>query len=275
VHQSRCSNRVLIERNAANLFLHACEASQHEHDPLEYAGREFDQDESLVVIPTQVKGSKATEIQGKISQSLCMGQYFCLCLTCLLMQKITVKMTIPPANEPITTGHRVKKVKYNTTLLPFPSNCAVAYSQTWRRIFKPSIIKLAANHNDSFRTNILLEGPAIALWKVIYSESCYDAVEPDYAGCAAVIKVVSLVFVIYPVPINNLHLLYLEACDALVAWQSAMRKDSINLVVQTLLAEDIEPEQTPDVATYLLKDMQFIFEFPHHQAPVCLQFMSI
>ena len=53
-----------------------------------------------------------------------------------------------------------------------------------------------------------------------------------------------------------------------------MGKDGINIVVQSLLAEGVEQDEAVDVASYLLKDMCFIFEFPDRQAPVSFAALS-
>jgi len=107
-----------------------------------------------------------------------------------------IKMTVPPINEPTNVGRRSKKVKYNTNSLPFPPSRAMAHSQMWRRIYKPSIIEFAASHFDPFGTNSLLETPALTLWNHIYGESSEEAIAPGTAGRAAVIQVVR-VFVVY------------------------------------------------------------------------------
>lgn len=44
-----------LERNTMNLSVHAHEASQHEQDPLEYAGGVFDADDANATVDVMIK----------------------------------------------------------------------------------------------------------------------------------------------------------------------------------------------------------------------------
>lgn len=153
---------------------------------------------------------------------------------------------MPVELECSTSGRRIKKIKYTTASLPFPRSGAAGYLQTWRKVFKPSIIEFGGNDCDPFGTNGGIKQPAVLLWNMIYPNFTRD-VDPGTPGRAALIQIVCASTILC----SNLNFLY-QAGDLLIGWRSTMGKAGIQIVVQTLISEGVGQEEAVDATTYLL-----------------------
>ncbi|KAF8803015.1 hypothetical protein BYT27DRAFT_7305696 [Phlegmacium glaucopus] len=193
-------------------------------DPLEYAGGEFDNDEPVELIKV-ARDMKTSGVHAK--------------------RQTTVKVemgTAPVSLVRTTTGRgRVKKEKFTVTSLPFPRGSGgTAYSQRWRRVFKPSLIEWAATYEDPFGTNAEMDTVVEGLWAQIFP-TLATAVVDGGEGRAAIIQV---------------------AGDALLNWRSAMGKEGIRIVVEVFNDEGIEQADASEIAKYYLENYRFIYAHP-------------
>ncbi|KAF8876419.1 hypothetical protein BD779DRAFT_1677813 [Infundibulicybe gibba] len=202
-----------------------------ENDPLEYAGGVFDEDE-----PTEVvHAARITKMSAAQTGALDPGRAHRVS-TVKIFEPAQVKL------ERSSSGRgRTRREKYGVVDLPFPHGSVTLFNQRWKKVFKPSLIAWAAQFDDPFGTNSIMENTVEGLWCQVFP-TLVTSVQSGGKGRGAIIQ---------------------TAGDVLLNWRSSMGKEAIRLILQAFREQGMDPDDAPDAAAYLLEQYRFIYEFPH------------
>ena len=103
----------------------------------------------------------------------------------------TVKVVEPVVLDTSSSAHRVKKVRYTFSSLPFPRGAAsTSYTCDWRKYFKLTLIHWAATLEDPFAMNAVMDDTVTEVWKAVFPSI---ANEVDGGSHDAIIHVVSYI----------------------------------------------------------------------------------